>query len=72
MRTDASAFTITALSPLRVMAMCRTAPADFRRLLNEIAGLLTYEGSRRFDARAVPVETLVHPGFSARQVCPHP
>ena len=35
----------------------RTAPADFRRLLNEIAGLMTYEVSRRFDARAVPVET---------------
>lgn len=35
----------------------RTPPADFRRLLNEIAGLMTYEVSRRFDTRAQPVET---------------
>ena len=35
----------------------RTAPADFRRLLNEIAGLMTYEVSRRFDVRPVSVET---------------
>jgi uracil phosphoribosyltransferase len=35
----------------------RTSPADFRRLLNEIAGLMTYEVSRRFDTRAVAVET---------------
>jgi uracil phosphoribosyltransferase len=35
----------------------RTPPADFRRLLNEIAGLMTYEVSRRFDVRPVSVET---------------
>ncbi len=35
----------------------RTPPADFRRLLNEIAGLMTYEVSRRFDTGPVPVET---------------
>jgi len=34
-----------------------TGPADFRRLLNEIAGLMTYEVSRRFDTRAVRVTT---------------
>jgi uracil phosphoribosyltransferase len=35
----------------------RTPSADFRRLLNEIAGLMTYEVSRRFETRAAPVET---------------
>lgn len=35
----------------------RTPPGDFRRLLNEIAGLMTYEVSRRFDVRGVEVET---------------
>jgi len=35
----------------------RTPPGDFRRLLNEIAGLMTYEVSRRFDTRAVEVQT---------------
>lgn len=35
----------------------RTPPADFRRLLNEIAGLMTYEVSRRFDTGPVSVET---------------
>ena len=35
----------------------RTVPADFRRLLNEIAGLMTYEVSRRFDTRPAEVET---------------
>lgn len=34
-----------------------TGPADFRRLLNEIAGLMTYEVSRRFDTRPVRVTT---------------
>jgi uracil phosphoribosyltransferase len=34
-----------------------TPPADFRRLLNEIAGLMTYEVSRRFETRATPVQT---------------
>ena len=34
-----------------------TGPADFRRLLNEIAGLMTYEVSRRFDTRPVRVAT---------------
>jgi uracil phosphoribosyltransferase len=34
-----------------------TGPADFRRLLNEIAGLMTYEVSRRFETRAVRVTT---------------
>ena len=35
----------------------RTPPGDFRRLLNEIAGLMTYEVSRRFDVRPLEVET---------------
>ena len=35
----------------------RTGPADFRRLVNEIAGLMTYEVSRRFETRSSPVET---------------
>ena len=35
----------------------RTQPADFRRLLNEIAGLMTFEVSRRFDVRPMSVET---------------
>ena len=35
----------------------RTPPADFRRLLNEIAGLMTYEVSRRFETRGTEVET---------------
>ena len=34
-----------------------TPPAEFRRLLNEIAGLMTYEVSRRFETRGVKVET---------------
>ena len=34
-----------------------TPSGDFRRLLNEIAGLMTYEVSRRFDVRALEVET---------------
>jgi len=34
-----------------------TVPADFRRLLNEIAGLMTYEVSRGFDTRPREVET---------------
>jgi uracil phosphoribosyltransferase len=36
---------------------CRTPPMDFRRLLNEIAGLMTYEVSRRFPTRPVTVAT---------------
>ena len=35
----------------------RTPSADFRRLLNEIAGLMTYEVSRRFDTREFTFET---------------
>ena len=42
---------------LAVVRDRRTSPADFRRLLNEIAGLMTYEVSRRFDTRAIAVET---------------
>lgn len=34
-----------------------TNPADFRRLLNEIAGLMTYEVSRRFETRPVRITT---------------
>lgn len=34
-----------------------THSADFRRLLNEIAGLMTYEVSRRFDTRTITVQT---------------
>ena len=34
-----------------------TTPADFRRILDEIAGLMVYEVSRRFDTRAIAVET---------------
>ena len=34
-----------------------THSADFRRLLNEIAGLMTYEVSRRFDTRPIRVPT---------------
>lgn len=34
-----------------------TPPAEFRRLLNEIAGLMTYEVSRRFDTRPTEVQT---------------
>lgn len=34
-----------------------THSADFRRLLNEIAGLMTYEVSRRFDTRTIMVQT---------------
>ena len=42
---------------LAVVRDRRTSPADFRRLLNEIGGLMTYEVSRRFDTRAIAVET---------------
>ena len=35
----------------------RTGPADFRRLVNEIAGLMTFEVSRRFETRGIEVET---------------
>lgn len=35
----------------------RTASIDFRRLLNEIAGLMTFEVSRRFATKSVEVET---------------
>lgn len=34
-----------------------TPPAEFRRLLNEIAGLMTYEVSRTFETKDVTVET---------------
>lgn len=42
---------------LTVARDSRTPPADFRRLLNEIAGLMTYEVSRRFETRTVRVRT---------------
>lgn len=35
----------------------RTPPIEFRRLLNEIAGLMTYEVSRRFPTKSVEIET---------------
>jgi uracil phosphoribosyltransferase len=35
----------------------RTGTAEFRRLLNEIAGLMTYEVSRAFPTRGVEIET---------------
>lgn len=35
----------------------RTGPADFRRLVNEIAGLMTFEVSRGFETRGLAVET---------------
>jgi uracil phosphoribosyltransferase len=35
----------------------RTPSIEFRRLLNEIAGLMTYEVSRRFPTKAIEIET---------------
>jgi uracil phosphoribosyltransferase len=34
-----------------------TSSAEFRRLLNEIAGLMTFEASRHFETEAVEIET---------------
>jgi uracil phosphoribosyltransferase len=35
----------------------RTAPIEFRRVLNEIAALMTYEVSRRFPTKEIEIET---------------
>lgn len=42
---------------LSMVRCATTSSADFRRLLNEIAGLMTYEVSRRFETRVVTVNT---------------
>lgn len=39
------------------MRQKNTPPVDFRRLLKEIAALMTYEVSRHFETRTQPVET---------------
>jgi uracil phosphoribosyltransferase len=35
----------------------RTPPNEFRRLINEIAGLMTYEASRHFESESIEIDT---------------
>jgi uracil phosphoribosyltransferase len=35
----------------------RTPPHEFRRLINEIAGLMTYEASRHFETASIEIDT---------------
>ena len=47
-----------------------THSADFRRLLNEIAGLMTYEVSRRFETRTITVQTPLEDTEGHQLSCP--
>jgi uracil phosphoribosyltransferase len=42
---------------LTVARDVRTSPAEFRRLLNEIAGLMTFQASRHFEVEEIDVQT---------------
>jgi uracil phosphoribosyltransferase len=44
----------------------RTDSASFRRLLNEIAGLMTFEVSRHFEAELEPIDTPLEPTTGLR------